>query len=171
MENFNIGVEIEKKYIIEMPSIDTLSSQSDYSSSEILQIYIAGEEGETRRIRRRTYADRCQYTETRKIRLNATSSTEMEREISPDEFTALNALALADRKPIHKTRHIFTYKNQLFEIDVYPEWQKTAIMETELDSADMEVEFPSFIKIVRDVTGAKKYSNAGMSKDFPKESI
>ena len=95
----------------------------------------------------------------------------MEREISSDEFDSLALTSLSDRKPIHKTRHTFTYKKQLFEIDIYPEWQKTAIMETELDSTDREVEFPDFIKIVQEVTGNKKYSNAGMSKEFPKESL
>ena len=171
MENYNIGIEIENKYIIEMPDPELLLKQMDYSSSEILQIYIAGTEGETRRIRRRIYKDKCQYTETRKIRLGVSSSTEMEREISEGEFAELSALALDDRKPIHKTRHTFIYKNQLFEIDVYPEWQRSAILETELERAESVVEFPTFIKVIRNVTGDKKYSNASMSRSFPKEII
>ena len=171
MENYNIGIEIENKYIIEMPETELLLKQTDYSSSEILQIYIAGMEGETRRIRRRIYKDKCQYTETRKIRIDQSSSPEMEREISESEFIELSALAIADRIPIKKTRHTFIYKNQLFEIDVYPEWQRSAILETELDSAERVVEFPTFIKVVRNVTGDKKYSNASMSRSFPKEII
>ena len=42
-------------------------------------------------------------------------------------------------------------------------------METELESREEEVEFPSFIEILREVTGDKAYSNAAMSRTFPAE--
>ena len=42
-------------------------------------------------------------------------------------------------------------------------------METELPSRDTEVGMPSFIRIIADVTGDKRYSNAAMSRSFPKE--
>ena len=45
----------------------------------------------------------------------------------------------------------------------------TAIMETELDSREKQVKIPSFIEILREVTGDKAYSNAGMSRRFPEE--
>ena len=63
------------------------------------------------------------------------------------------------------------YGGQLFEIDVYPAWKNTAIMETELDDREREVEIPTFIEIIREVTGYKAYSNASMSKSFPKEDV
>ena len=71
--------------------------------------------------------------------------------------------------PVIKDRHTFSYLGQLFEIDIYPQWSKTAIMETELDDKEKEVEMPPFIKIVREVTGVRGYSNAAMSASFPKE--
>ena len=171
MEKFNIGIETERKYIIKMPDLNTLLAQDGYSKSEILQIYLTGAEGETRRVRRRIFDNKIQYTETRKIRINATSSTEMEREITEDEFNSAQSLALQGYTPIEKSRFTFIYNNQLFEIDVYSNWTKTAIMETELDSPDKIVEFPDFIEIIREVTGNKAYSNAGMSRAFPKEDI
>ena len=171
MEKFNIGIETERKYIIKMPDFNVISAQKGYSKSEILQIYLSGAEGETRRIRRRIFDDKIQYTETRKIRINAASSTEMEREITKEEFDSVKSLALQGYTPIEKSRFTFIYNNQLFEIDVYPNWTKTAILETELDSPDKIVEFPDFIKIIREVTGNKAYSNAGMSRAFPKEDI
>ena len=152
-----------------MPDFNVISAQNSYSKSEILQIYLSGAEGETRRVRRRIFDDKIQYTETRKIRINATSSTEMEREITKEEFDSVKSLALQGYTPIEKTRFTFIYNNQLFEIDVYPNWTKTAIIETELDSPDKIVEFPDFIEIIREVTGNKAYSNAGMSRTFPKE--
>lgn len=170
-EKAKIGVEIEKKYIIKMPAIFKLSAEDGYTESRILQIYLPCDAGQTRRIRSREQSGVTTYTETRKIRIDEMSSTEIEREISNAEFDSLADSILEGTRPISKTRYTFIYKNQLFEIDVYPEWEHTAIMETELDSRERTVEFPDFIEIVKDVTGDKSYSNRGMSHIFPKEQL
>ncbi len=170
-EKTKIGIEIEKKYIIKMPDLSLLSAQESYTVSQILQIYLPSAEGETRRIRKRVQGSAASYTETRKLRIDKISSTEIESEITEAEFSALSQSILTATRPINKARHTFIYKDQLFEIDVYPEWQKTAIMETELDTREKSVEFPPFIEILCDVTGNKSYSNRGMSHTFPKEQL
>ena len=162
-------LEIERKYIIKMPDIAILSMQESYSSSEILQIYLPSEKGETRRVRRRTYADRTKFIETRKIRIDSMSSTEIEMELSEREFDSMAQTILEGTRPVEKIRHTFLYNDQLFEIDIYPEWQHTAIMETELANRDTKVAMPPFINIIKEVTGNKAYSNAAMSRIFPKE--
>ena len=163
------ALEIERKYIIKMPDVATLSMQESYSSSEILQIYLPSEQGETRRVRRRAYADHIQYTETVKLRVDKMSSEEREVEISAEQFATLSEKIKEGTRPLNKNRHTFIYLGQLFEIDIYPEWQHTAIMETELPSRDKEVAMPPFISIIKEVTGDKAYSNAAMSRSFPKE--
>ena len=168
-EKTKIAIEIEKKYIIKMPNISILKVQTGYTESSILQIYLPCAEGETRRIRKRVRAGEATYTETRKIRIDKMSSNEIEREITESEFSLLSQNILESTRPIEKTRYTFIYKEQLFEIDVYPEWKHTAIMETELDSRERTVDFPQFLEIVKDVTGDKSYSNRGMSHTFPKE--
>ena len=168
-KNTKTAVEIERKYVIKMPSLSVLAEQENYTSSEILQIYLKGEQGETHRIRRRSYPDKTICTETRKIRIDKMSSTEIEGEITEESFNALAAAPLEGTIPIEKTRHTFVYKGQLFEIDVYPQWKNTAIMETELPSRDKNVEMPDFINILKEVTGNKAYSNASMSRAFPAE--
>lgn len=169
--NEKVGIEIERKFVIKMPDILTLLSQKDYTVSEILQIYLPSGKGETRRVRSRAYGDRTLYIETKKIRIDSMSSEETEREISEEEFNNLAASILEGTTPIRKTRHTFIYEDQLFEIDVYPRWHSTAIMETELQAGDTEVVMPSFIRIVKEVTGDKAYSNASMSRSFPRELI
>ena len=42
-------------------------------------------------------------------------------------------------------------------------------MEIELESRDEDAEIPSFIKMLYEVTGEKRYSNAKMAEDFPPE--
>ena len=39
----------------------------------------------------------------------------------------------------------------------------------ELSDRETSVTHPSFIRVVREVTGIREYSNAAMSKHFPKE--
>lgn len=170
-ENGKIGVEIERKYVIKMPDASIIRSQHYHTESEILQIYLPSEKGETRRIRRRIYKDKTICTETKKIRIDNISSTEIEREITTAEFAELEGIALKDRTPITKTRHSFILDGQLFEIDIYPQWKFTAIMETELENREKQVKIPEFIEIVSEVTGDKSYSNASMSKKMPKELV
>lgn len=166
-----VGIEIERKYIILMPDTEMLSSLEGYTESEIVQTYLSSPPGVTRRVRKRSFSDITRYYETGKTRIDNMSSVEEEGEISADEYEKLLAEILDGTRPILKKRYTFIYKEQVFEIDIYPEWQRSAIMETELPSRDADPEIPYFIKILREVTGDKAYSNASMSRVFPREII
>ena len=163
------GVEIERKYIIMKPSVAAMSTCEGYTASEIEQIYLTSEDGITRRIRKRVTDGVARYYLTQKRRIDRMSSDEYEREISPGEYCRLRSERDPATRPIYKTRHAFFVGGQSFEVDVYPEWSATAIMETELDGRDTEVEMPEFIRVVREVTGVRGYSNAAMSRSFPGE--
>ena len=163
------NIEIEKKYIILKPRADELSAMADYSVSEIEQIYLSSPQGITHRVRSRKFTDRTVFTETTKVRIDKMSAYENEREITESEFESLSERRDEKTRAIKKHRHTFVFSGQLFEIDVYPEWKNTAILETELADRNTAVEFPSFLKIVSDVTGDKRYSNASMSRSFPEE--
>jgi len=164
-------VEIERKYIIKMPSESILSAQNGYTVSKIVQIYLSSEADVTHRVRMRSFGDRVVYTETKKTRIDFISSHEEENEITEAEFCELSGKIKNGTRPVIKTRHTFVLDEVTFEIDVYPEWQNTAIMETELKSREETVKMPSFIEIVKDVTGDKNYSNASMAYAFPEELI
>ncbi len=166
-----IGVEIERKYIIEKPSLEDMKLEEGFTESDILQIYLASESGLTHRIRARKSECGTVYTETKKIRIDRMSSTELEREISESEFSVLKENIREGSSPINKKRYTFLYKGQLFEIDFYPEWESSAIMETELESRQQQVDFPEFIRVIQDVTGVKEYSNSSMANSFPSEKM
>ena len=170
-EEMKIGVEIERKYIIRMPDFTVLSAQPEYTKSDIIQIYLESELGVTHRVRCRRYSDRVEYIENRKTRIDSISSTEMETVIDESRFDELAQGILEGTRPILKTRHTFTFAGQTFEIDIYPEWTSTAVMETELQSREERAEIPPFIEIISEVTGDKTYSNASMSRSFPPEVI
>ena len=169
MKDSKTAVEIEKKYVIKYPDIDALRKMEGHYASNIVQIYLPSDDGSTHRVRRRVVGDRVTYTETKKVRIDKMSSKETEGEITEERFLELSANPKSGTHAIHKVRHAFFYLGQQFEIDVYPEWQHTAIMETELETRETNVIFPECIKILRDVTGDKRYSNAAMSREFPAE--
>ena len=164
-------IEIERKYIIKMPSLKEMQSMEDYTESKITQIYLESARGVTHRVRSRVYGGQAVYTETKKTRIDEMSVYEDEREISESEFAEKSKNIDKSTRPIFKTRYTFSYKGATFEIDAYPEWKKHAIMETELNSRTEEVVMPPFISIVREVSGEKPYSNSSMSNSFPKELI
>ncbi len=165
MEN----TEIERKFIIKKPSIDTIASMESYSESEILQIYIEDEKL-THRVRKRVYKNgACEYTENTKSRINAMSAVECENEITCELFDELSKNMEKGARPLLKIRRTFAYLDKIFEIDEYPEWKNTCIMEVELMSEEEKTEFPPFIEVMREVTGERAYSNHSMAHIMPKE--
>ena len=167
----NSAVEIERKYIIRMPDMDVVRSQSEHTESSILQIYLHHERGESHRIRRREYIDKVVCTETRKVRLDNMSANETESSISETAFNILAKSPLEGHRPIEKVRHTFRMGDYVYEIDVYPKWKNTAILEVELPTRDASPEIPEFLEVIKDVTGERKYKNFAMSKHFPNEVI
>lgn len=168
-ENIKTQVEIERKYIIAKPDSALLIRMTGYTADRITQDYLLGEVGTTRRVRARESEGRVRYYETVKRKIDRMSSEESEREIDREEYETL----LESRDPacstINKVRHSFLYEGQLFEIDVYPGWEHTCVMETELDTRERVVSIPPFIKVIAEVTGKREYSNASMARCFPGE--
>ena len=162
-------LEIEKKYIIRIPALDTLATVEGYTRSEIVQTYLISHPHITHRVRKRVYPDRTVYTETKKVRIDKISSYEDEREIDEVEYLALLALADPAASPVQKVRHTLPYGELTVEIDVYPNWEKCCIMEIELPDRENIPALPDYVTLVADVTGEKAYSNASMSRCFPPE--
>ena len=167
-----MGIEIERKYIIVRPNTELLSGIEGYTCSKILQTYIESEPGTNRRVRRREFSDgRVVCTETVKRRINAISAVEDEHEITPELCDELAAKPKEGTTPLTKVRHTFPYGGRTVEVDIYPAWEKSCIMEIELTDPEEQPEIPDFIEILRDVTGIKEYKNAFMATRFPEEII
>jgi CYTH domain-containing protein len=167
------GVEIERKFIIKLPKDEIMKRMPGYTRSEILQIYLENtKDGATHRIRRRTYMGiPSEFTENIKRRIDGMSVVEWETDITAGKFNALSAKMKKGSSPVYKTRHTVEFGGRTLEIDVYPKWKKTCIMEVELEERTDDVIFPDFIEIVAEVTGDKAYSNHAMSMEFPEETV
>lgn len=172
MENYmKNSVEIEKKYVIRLPDTEYIATLVGYTESDITQIYLESTVGRTHRIRRRIFGDAATYTETVKLRIDKMSAFEDEREIEQADFERLSEKIKKGTRPVLKKRLTFLFDSRLFEVDIYPEWKRSCIMEVELPTREEDVKLPPFIELIRDVTGDRAYSNASMSKSFPEELI
>lgn len=166
--NFKENLEIERRYIIELPTekdfeeIRSTDGVSGYSVSKIEQIYLASL-GKTHRVRRRECEEGVKYYETVKIRVDKMSAVENEREITEGEYLELSKKIRPGSRPINKVRHLFYFNGQPYEIDVYPFWKKTAVLELELADRGTRVEFLPQIRVLREVTGDKRYSNSALA--------
>ncbi|MBQ3079107.1 MAG: hypothetical protein IJC48_03785 [Clostridia bacterium] len=166
----NANMETERKYLIEKPDENALAALEDCTYSDIVQTYLLSEEGETNRVRMRSYPNGiCEYTNTRKRRVSKMTAIENEIQISKDEYLSLLSKADPERTPVKKRRYVLARGGYLFEIDLYPFWHGQAVMEVELPSESASFTLPSEIKILREVTGDRAYSNASLAKCPPDE--
>ncbi len=166
-----VAIETEKKFIIRIPSVSLLEKEEGYRKSEITQTYFFSPSGVTHRVRKREFENEVIYTETKKTRISKMSVIEDERALSSEEYEELLATQEIIGTPLSKTRHIFHYDSHTIEIDIYPFWKKSCILEVELKSEDEQISLPPYIEIIEDVSGSREYSNYTMSLAFPKERI
>ena len=153
--------EIERKFLIDLPEIDLLDVRRFF---EIHQTYLnKGRNGSQRRVRMISENGAVTYFYTEKIFYSPVVRKEDESEISSTEYKTLLADADSSHKPILKTRYVFNYLDQRFEMDIYPFSGKYAILELELKNEDQEIYFPDTINVVKEVTGDNRYSNASLA--------
>lgn len=163
------NLEIERKFLVEYPDCERLDT---VRRLEILQTYLKdGSGGSQRRVRKITENGEDVYFYTEKEFITAVTRRENEYEISAERYAELLEEKKADCVPVSKTRVCFNYKEQLFELDLYPFSDKSAILELELRSPEQEIFFPENVKIIKEVTGIGEYSNTelAIAGAFPNE--
>ena len=156
--------EIERKFLIEMPDIEYLESLPNCEKVKIVQTYLKSNEDEEIRIRQRGNNGSYTYSKTRKINVDPLKRIEIENRLTSEEY--INELLNADpsRGQIIKDRYCLCYKNQYFEIDVYPFWKDKAIAEIELINENQKIELPSYINVIDEVTDNLDYRNSELAK-------
>lgn len=169
MSGTDNGLEIERKFLIAKPDGEALLRLDGADFTDITQTYLLCEPGATERVRKRGKNGRFIYTHTIKRRLSRFTHTEDETEIDEAAYEALIARADPSRNPISKRRYTLPRDGHVFEIDVYPFWMRQAVMEVELSSEDESVSMPKEIRILREVSGDRAYSNAGLALAVPAE--
>lgn len=164
----SVNLEIERKFLVELPEMKYLDIRRELG---ILQTYLEnGSNNSQRRVRKITENKSVEYFYTEKIFISAVERQETEYEIDSSEYLKL----LSEKKngcvPIEKRRICFDFRNQLFELDIYPFSDRLAILELELENTEQEIFFPDYINVLKEVTGISEYSNASLANAgvFPK---
>ena len=164
-------LEIERKFLIYYPNIKELEAMPNCTKVDITQTYLKSTDDVERRVRARGIDGDYLYYLTEKKKITGLKRVETERKLTQNEY--LRLLMEADNRlhTIRKTRYCLSENNQYFEIDTYPEWDNQAIMEIELSSEDQEIQIPSFIKTIKEVTDDERYKNYSMAKEMPKQLV
>ena len=89
--------------------------------------------------------------------------------LSEDGMNARIRRRTADpaRRVIEKTRYLYPYEGQCFEIDVFPFWKDRALMELELECESQQINLPPAIEVIRDVTSDRRYTNSAIAREIP----
>ena len=160
-------LEIERKYLIAYPDLEMLRPRCS-AVYEMEQIYLKARPGVTARVRRRV-GEREEFFHTEKERLTDRTHVEREHIISREEYETLLLQRDEAAMTIRKMRYCLPCEAFLFEIDIYPFWQKVAIMEVELEREDQLFPMPEGITVIREVTHEKFMKNAALARHIPGE--
>lgn len=155
--------EIERKFLIEYPDIEALEKNPNSKKVEIIQTYLKADNGNEVRVRQRGENGNYIYFKTVKKRVDDIKRIEIESRLTKDEYLTLLMDADTNKKQIRKTRYCLTYESQYFEIDIYPFWNDKAIVEIELSDENTQIAFPSFLKVIKEVTDDNNYKNSSLA--------
>lgn len=160
------GIEIERKFLICRPDETWLEENGE--GTDIVQTYLTKrDKGLSCRVRRRSGKKETVYTYTEKRHISSIKREEYEREIDEKEYNELLLLADPGRRTVEKRRYVLPYRGQDFEIDIYPFWNDRAIMEIELERENQAVDFPPQIRIIKEVTQDRRYTNSAIAREIP----
>ena len=161
-----MALEIERKYLIEKPDLKWIRENTDCEILHIVQTYLGkNSEGFGNRVREIIVNNEKKYYHTAKKSLSGFTRIELEKEISKNEY--YNFLKnRKNRVSLKKTRYIVKLNNLRYEIDIYPFWHETAILEIELKSEKQDFDIPPFIKVIGEVTNNLDYTNHSLAKKY-----
>ena len=160
---FGMGqkLEIERKFLIEMPNLEKLLNEPLCEKAEIEQCYI-NEPDSSFRVRKRTLKGHTIYIKTEKVKLNEMTHVENESAITKEQYEN----AVKGNKVLSKTRYLYVFENQYFEIDVFPFWEDAAVMELELKSENAPYTLPPQFEYIEEVTERPQFKNKYIAQKY-----
>ncbi|PZD79052.1 CYTH domain-containing protein [Mesonia sp. K7] len=147
--------EIERKFLVKNQGFMAFAKKQ----FSIKQGYLSSHP--ERSVRIRITENQAFLTIKGKSSASGMSRFEWEKKIDTKEAEQL--FALCENGCVVKTRYLVTYKNHIFEVDVFEEEnQGLIIAEVELENENEIINLPDWIG--EEVTGDQKYYNAYLSK-------
>ena len=154
---------MEDKYEWRTSKSFRCSFEKNCKKLEIIQTYLKSDNDDEIRIRQRGINGNYIYFKTIKKKIDNLKRVEIEKRLSQSEYLDLLMDADPTKRPIRKTRYCLVYKNQYFEIDLYPFWDDKAIVEIELNDENQDIELPKQLKLIKEVTNDLNYKNSALA--------
>lgn len=178
----NLPLEIEYKFLIEMPDLKKLKEMPDYREKKLTQMYLSlphgfGAFGSRCRIRKIEENGKVTFVKTFKRDIPSDSDSvaltrvEIEDEITEGEYLSLSRFIRQGTAPVEKKRITFSYENHTLEVDIFPFWQDKAFLEIEVENKDALPPIPDFIKVIKDVSLDKDYRNSALAVRIFQQSL
>ena len=164
----NEPLELEYKFLIEMPDLKVISAQPEFKEKHLTQLYLElppalSEFGTRCRIRKTEEGGKVSFRKTFKKDISGLTRVEVEEEISESEYKELAKFLRKGTAPIEKTRLTFFYEGYTCEVDIFPFWQNRAFLEIEVESESVTPPIPPFIKIIKDVSTDRNFRNSALA--------
>ena len=163
--------EIRRRLLIDKPDPSVLEAFPGCHRFEIEQVYLLAPPDEEIRVRMRRGANGVVYYLTRKKGPAGYRSLISEGRLSEREYQQFLGNADPSRQMICKTRYCLTWKQQYFEIDIYPFWDNRAVLEVSLREADDKITVPDFLHVQRDVSEDPCYEISYLAQKQVRESF
>jgi CYTH domain-containing protein len=157
-------IEIERKFLVTRVLDGRV--RTDGKTKAIVQVYLTPEEGFTsERLRVEIGLDyKLWHTRKRKIATGTHDETTVEVSTRQHEEELMQR-RIPGSDTIVKTRHVFDYDGQCFELDYFHgHLDGLMVLEIELPSIDTDVRLPPFLVIEKEVTNDVRYSNAALAQ-------
>jgi CYTH domain-containing protein/predicted ATPase len=157
--------EIERKYLIKMPTTEEISQLGCISETNIIQTYLKQQSFRTeRRVRQRgTKESGFTFYYTEKTEIGLGTRIEKEERISQSEYISYLTESDITLHQISKTRRCFIYDKRYFELDIYPFDNNYAILEIEVNDINEQFSLPPFT-VVKEVTSDNRFKNHSLAK-------
>ena len=150
----------ERKYLVEVTG-----ELPETIDSDILQTYLVSEPGTEVRLRRRSWpSGKVVNVHNTKKRTAPGEQIETERQVENALYESLLQQADPYRQSISKLRQSVIWKGQYFELDTYRgPLDGLVILETKGIADAEDVNFPPFIRVIKEITGNKEYYNYNLA--------
>lgn len=150
---------IEKKYLIRIPDISYLDKLGGCSKVKMTLTYLNGssEQCDVKLLLRNEEGKKFYQKIIKGNNKKSTISLKAEEYIDELDNKMLN------RNSITKYRYSFIYHSVYYKIDIFED-KDFSILEVDLLNRHETVHFPSFIEVLKDVSGDQNYKNYNLSK-------
>ena len=159
-------LEIERKFLILYPDSDRLEKMPNCRKVYLSQTYFNTPEEGKFRLRQRGEGEEAVYIKTVKRKLNEMKRIEIETYISEEEYRRYISKKEYSIGTISKYRYCIAWESTYYELDVFPFWDKVALLEIELLSEEEAYTIPGFVTVLREVTTEKGFRNLALAKKY-----